>query len=283
MAASLECIWETPLLVGECPTWDEKNERLLFVDIRGKAYYSMDYTTGKTVKTDVPQAIGCLAMCENGDLLLSLEDGIYRTRKDGSLCLAHQPLKIKGERFNDGKIGPDGRYYVGTTGADFSGAFYRLEDGVLTELFDRCGCSNGIDWTKDGKTLYYIDSREQKVEKFAFSEQEHNVSDRETISEIPLSLGSGDGMTIDAEGNLWLAIWGGNCVQHIEAATGKILEKIEVPAKQVSSCCFAGKDLKDLIITTAAIRTDPKEDPEAGKIFRYRTDVAGVPFKRYIF
>lgn len=281
MNEKLEIIFDEPLLVGESPVWDEKKKQLYFVDIRGKSYYRMNYANGACEKIDLPQCIGCLAICENGDLLLSMEDGVYRRTSDGKLTLAHQPIKIKGERFNDGKVGPDGCYYVGTAGADFSGAFYRLQDGVLTELFDKCGCSNGIDWSKDAKTLYYVDSREQKLERFAFAADFHRLSARETISEIPLSLGSGDGMCIDVEGNLWLAVWGASCVQHIEAATGRVLDTIYVPAKQVSSCCFAGDDLRDLIITTAAIRTDPSEQPLAGRIFRCRVNVAGIPFNRY--
>ncbi len=281
MFEKLEIIFDSPLLVGESPMWDEINKQFYFVDIRGNCFYKMDYASGKYEKTDVPQMLGCMAMCDNGDLLVSMEDGVYRRTPEGALTLAHKPLKIKGERFNDGKVGPDGLYYVGTAGADFSGAFYRLQDGVLTEMFDRCGCSNGIDWSADGKTLYYCDSREQKLERFDFSCEAHGVSNRQTITDIPLSLGSGDGMTIDAQGNLWLAVWGGSCVEHINSKTGEIMDVIEVPAKQVSSCCFAGDDLRDLIITTAAVRTDPSEQPLAGRIFRYRANVAGVPFNRY--
>lgn len=279
MYEHLEVLFDTPLLVGECPTWDERKHRLLFVDIRGKCYYSFDYATGQTQKTDVDQMLGCLALCENGDLLLSMENGIYRTGANGALALAHQPLVLKGDRFNDGKVGPDGCYYVGTAGENFSGAFYRLQDGILTELFDGCGCSNGLDWSADGKTMYYIDSPTQKAEKFVFAS--HTVSNRQVVAEIPSALGCGDGMTIDARGDLWLALWGGSCVQHIEASTGRVLQTVPLPAKQVSSCCFAGDDLRDLIITTASVRTDPLQQPMAGKIFRYRTDVPGVPINRY--
>ncbi len=280
MNEKLEVIFDGSLLVGESPLWDEKEKALYFVDIRGKAYYKMDYKTLKTEKFDVPQAIGCIGLFENGDILACMEDGIYRHTKDGKLTLAHQDIKIKGERFNDGKAGPDGYYYVGTAGENFSGAFYRLKDGILTELFDKCGCSNGIDWSSNGKTMYYCDSREQKLEKFAFDEKNHSLSERQTIMEIDEFFGCGDGMTIDADGNLWLAVWGAYCVLHIEAKTGRILEKIDVPAKQVSSCCFAGDDLQDLIITTAAIRTDLSEQPMAGKIFRYRTNVKGTTMRK---
>lgn len=281
MDSELEIIFDRRLLVGECPTWDETTKELLFVDIRGKCFYKMDYHSGRYQKIDVPQALGCLALCENGDILLSMEDGIYRRTADGQMTLAHQSEAIKGERFNDGKVGPDGCYYVGTAGADCSGAFYRLRGNHLEQLFDGCSCSNGIDWSIDNDTLYYCDSNFHKLEKFCFSQATHTLSDRETILEIPQSEGVGDGMAIDTAVNIWLAVWGGSCLWHIDPRTGEILEKLQVPAKQVSSCCFAGPELKDLIITTAAIRTDEKTDPHAGMVFRYRAKVGGV--KTYKF
>ena len=279
--AKPEIIFEANLTVGEGPVWDGENNRLYFVDIRGQAYYAMDYASGHCEKFDTPQRIGCLAMCDDGSLLLSMEDGIYIADGSGNIRPAHKPTKIKGARFNDGKVGPDGYYYVGTMGDDFSGAFYRYGDGSLTELFGGCACSNGLDWTSDGKTMYYCDSRMHKIELFSFDGASHSLSDRRTLCEIPAEVGSPDGMTIDADGNLWWAIWGGSCVYHIEGATGKILDVIDIPAKQVSSCCFAGEDLSDLVITTAAFNRDLAEEPNAGNVFRVKPGVKGVPFNRY--
>ncbi len=282
MNKELEIIFDDNLLVGESPVWDEKQGLLYFVDIRGKCFYRFDYKTGAYKKTDVEQLIGCLALCENGDLLISMEDGVYRySEKTENMTPAHRPTSIKGERFNDGKVGPDGCYYVGTAGADFSGAFYRLQNGELRELFDGCGCSNGIDWIDGGRTVIYCDSREQKLEAFEFNRESHTLSGRRTITEISLELGSGDGLATDENGNAWLAVWGGSCVLHIDSKSGEVLDRIELPATQVSSCCFAGDDLKDLIITTAAVRTDLEKEPMAGKIFRCRVDVAGRAFNRY--
>lgn len=282
MDSRLEVIFEEQLLVGESPVWDEKTKQLYFVDIRGRCYYCMDYRTGSYQKFDLSQLVGCMALCLNGDLLISMEDGVYRkSGKEHTLKPAHAPVKIKGERFNDGKVGPDGCYYVGTAGENFSGAFYRLQDGILTELFDRCGCSNGIDWDEKKGLMYYCDSREQKIEKFLYCAKAHQVSGRELVTCIPETLGSGDGMAIDADGNLWVAIWGGSCVQHIEGSTGRILETVGLPVTQISSCCFAGEHLDELIITTASVRIDKKEQPEAGKIFRLRTNTRGKLFHRY--
>lgn len=142
---------KTKCIVGEGPVWDSKTQSLLFLDIRGQFIVKADYKTGKSTQIHLPQRIGCFALCENGDIIAGLTDGVYFIDKVGNLTLAHSPTKIKGDRFNDGKIGPDGAFYLGTSAADGCGAFYRLKNGVLTELFDGCACSNGLDWTADGK------------------------------------------------------------------------------------------------------------------------------------
>lgn len=282
MYENLEVLSAVNYEVSEGPMWDEKTKQFYFVDIRKKCYYKMDYASGKTEKIDVPQQIGCMAFCEDGDLIVSMEDGIYFRDPKGNLTLAHQPMKIKGRRFNDGKVGPDGCYYVGTTDDYHQGAFYRLKDGKLEELFGKCGCSNGLDWNGKGDIMYYVDSREQKVEWFDFSAEQHNLSGRSTIYEIPEEKGSPDGMTIDANGNLWVAVWGGWCVLNIDPRTGEVLRKIDMPVDKPSSCCFAGDDLKDLIITSASLNSDLKEIPQAGNIFRLRVDVPGCLFNRYV-
>lgn len=281
MFENLELISRTNCIVGEGPMWDERTQKLYFVDIIGSCYYAMDYSTGDKIKVDTPQQLGCMAMCEDGDLILSMQDGIYFRNSKGTLTLAHQPMSIKGRRFNDGKVGPDGCYYVGTTDDYHKGAFYRLSGGILTELFDNCGCSNGLDWSADTKKLYYCDSREQKVECFDFSIETHNVSNRLSILDIPEADGSADGMTIDAAGNLWTAVWGGWCVLNIEPSTGRILKKIELPVEKVSSCAFAGEDMRDLVITTASFKTSLEEQPLAGCTFRIRCDVPGCHINRY--
>lgn len=281
MFENLEIMMKENLIVGECPTWDEKKKVFYNVDIRGKCYYATDYASGKFEKVHVPQMLGCMALCDDADIILSMEDGIYFRNPHGVITPAHTSCEIKGARFNDGKVGPDGAYYAGTTDDSGNGAFYRLSDGVLTELFDHCECSNGLDWSSDLKKLFYCDSRKQKIEVFDFCLYKHNVSNRRTVFNIPESDGSPDGMTIDAAGNLWVAVWGGWCVLNINPSTGEILKKIEIPVEKVSSCCFAGEDMKDLIITTASVRTSIDEQPHAGNIFLYHSDVPGVCTNRY--
>ena len=265
-------------IVGEGPLWDADNNLLMYIDILGECFYTVDFSNNNITKTDVGQQIGCMALCENGDLLLALQDGIYRMTKNGEKKLAHAPLKIKGRRFNDGKVGPDGCFYVGTTDSNNQGAFYRLKDGVLTEVFEGCGCSNGLDWSADETKMFYCDTVLQKIEIFDFDKQTGTLSNRRTFAEIDEKLGKPDGFTMDAEDNIWLGLWDGGAVLEIKK-DGTFGTKISVAAKKASCCCFAGKDLNRLIITTAS-----KDDSEAYPLSGYTfiTDVNAIgkaPYK----
>ncbi|MBR4059214.1 MAG: SMP-30/gluconolactonase/LRE family protein [Lachnospiraceae bacterium] len=267
-------------IVAEGPIWNEITGELLYLDILGECIFIMSYKERITRKINVGQQIGCMAVCENGDLLLAMQDGIYRMDAQGNKVLAHQPIKIKGRRFNDGKVGPDGCFYVGTTDNNNEGAFYRLKDGVLTELFDGCGCSNGLDWTADETQMYYCDTVKQKIEVFDFDAASNRINNRKTFVNIPAEMGKPDGFCMDENNDIWLALWDGHSVLHIESTTGKVLSKLDVPAAKASCCCFAGEELSDLIITTASLR-DEGQYPLSGYIFKTRVGVKGKKTYRY--
>ena len=279
MTKELSAVYCAALEVGENPLWNPKNKDLLFIDILGKAVYQMQ-KPGNVTKTECPQQIGCAAICQNGDLLLALEDGVYRMNSKGSLTLAHQTVKIKGRRFNDGKIGPDGAFYLGTTDDNGQGAFYRLRDGILTELFHGCFCSNGIDWTRDTKHMYYIDSLKHMVEIFDFDADTGALSARRKFLDIPNDWGLPDGMTLDENDNLWVALWGGYRVIHIDKDTKEVIQEIKVPCPKASSCAFGGEDLSSLYITTASIN-DISQFPDAGKVFQIQPGVKGKAIHYY--
>lgn len=266
-------------MVGEGPLWDDRSNTLLFVDILGKCVFCVDYATGAIQKNEVGQLIGCMALCENGDLLLAMEDGVYRMNQTGEKSLAHQPISIKGTRFNDGKVGPDGCFYLGTADADGKGAFYRLKDGILEELFDGCGCSNGLDWSLDGSKMFYCDTPLQKIEVFDFDAESHSLKNRRTFAEIPKALGCPDGFCMDEQDHIWLGLWNGNAILEIRP-DGSFGERIEVPARKASCCAFAGKELDDLIITTAS-KEDAQAYPLSGYTFLRKMNVKGKKSFRY--
>ena len=264
--------------VGECPLWDAKTGIFRYLDIRGKCIWAKE--SDDFLKIALPQQIGCMALCENGDLLLGLEDAVYRMDKSGNLTRAHQEIKLKGRRINDGKVGPDGAFYFGTTDSNGEGAFYRLCDGFLTELFENCQCSNGIDWTYDGKHMYYIDSPKHLVEIFDFDITSGKLSNRRPFVSLPETAGLPDGMTLDENDNLWIALWDGGRVICIDTKTAKITDEIPVPCPKVSCCTFGGQNLSDIYITTAAM-TDTENFSEAGNVFKTNMGVKGKSIYYY--
>ena len=274
-----ELFENTKCIVGEGPVWDAKNNRLLFLDIRGQFIKSVDYFTGKSTQIDLPQRIGCFVLSQNGDILSGLTDGVYRIDKYGNITLAHNPIKIKGDRFNDGKAGPDGAFYLGTSSADGNGAFYRLKDGVITELFDGCACSNGLDWTADKTKMYYIDTPRQMIEIFDFDANSGTLSNRRKFMDIPKNWGLPDGMTLDTDGNLWVALWDGACVIQIDKDTKEIINKIEVPCPRASCCAFGGENLDELFITTAAFGDE--ENQASGKTYKIKVAARGAKVYKY--
>ena len=274
----MDLIYTENLEVGENPLWDHRRAQLLFLDIRGKCAYRG--TPGNFQKITLPQMVGCMAICENGELLFGLEDGVYRMKGGGELTLAHQKIRIKGSRFNDGKVGPDGAFYLGTADDGGRGAFYKLKNGVLTELFEGCACSNGIDWTNDYKTMYYIDSPRQTVEAFDFDITHGTLSNRRRFADIPKEYGLPDGMTLDERDDLWVALWDGHKLVHIDKNSKEIVEEIAFPCPKVSSCAFGGADLSELYVTTAA-KSDTDTYPLAGNVFKISTKVRGKKINYY--
>ena len=275
MYRTLEVLSRRHLTVGESPLWDEKKQQLYTIDVRGKAIQKVDWQTGETEDIPLPQMVGSIALTEEGALMVSLEDGIYLLDDAGGLQPLHEPVARKGDMFNDGKVGPDGAFYVGTMAANFGGAFYRLTpDGKMEELFDHVGCSNGMAWSRDEKTFYYCDSSTQLLEAFDFDKETGALSNRRTICAVPGGEGEFDGMTIDQRDHLWLGVWGGKCIYEVDPASG-IVGKIELPVSLGTCCAFAGEDMKTLIITSAAKGIDLLKEPLAGYTFRMNAPAPG--------
>lgn len=261
--------------LGEGPLWDYRENLLYFVDIEGQSIRQYDPVTKIEKVIPTPQLVGTLGLCKDGRLLAALEDGIYYT--DGeSFTLAHEKCEIEGTRFNDGKVGPDGRFYVGTMSREGNGAFYRLDvDGTLTKLFGGVFTSNGLDWSADAKTFYYNDSNFNRIDAFSFDIKTGELSDRKTVYDFGKE--HPDGMSIDENGNLNTALWGNSKVKTINPITKEIICEIKTPALQTSCTTFGGKDLKTMFITSASVnRLDDPKEILAGMLFSIKMPYKGV-------
>ena len=160
-------------------------------------------------------------------------------------------------KLNDGKCDPLGRLWVGTQPHDFSPgrcALYRIDtDGTVTTMLEQVGLSNGLDWSPDGATFYYIDSMSRTVDAFDFNAQRGSISNRRAIITIPAGEGGFDGMAVDREGCLWVAVFGASEVRRY-GPDGALLASVAISAPAVTSCAFGGVDGGDLLITSASIR-----------------------------
>ena len=242
----------------------------------------------KTKQTSTWQFEDKLAMvieCTGHHLLLALGTSLARfTPETGQLDrLVDIEPGITAHRCNDGACDSKGRLWAGSMHKQLlheAGSLYCIDEHlVVTKKVEKVSISNGLAWSLDNKRLYYIDSPTQKVQCYLFEEETGAIVFEKTAIEIPTELGGPDGMTIDAEGMLWVAHWGGFGVYRWNPITGDLLTKIEVPAPHVTSCAFVGENLDYLIITTARENmTDEalNQYPQSGNTFMAQTGVKGV-------
>jgi sugar lactone lactonase YvrE len=181
-------------------------------------------------------------------------------------------------RINDGKCDPRGRFFCGTMGLEkprAPGSLYRIDpDRTITRMLTGLGTANGLAWSHDQRTMYFIDTPTREVSAFDYDPDAGTMTNRRPSVKFPSDTGvRPDGMTIDADGNLWVAMYEGACVLGCDPRTGRIIERIDVPALKTTSCAFGGTDLRDLYITCA--HTDG--EPHTGAIWVARPGVRGVP------
>jgi sugar lactone lactonase YvrE len=280
-----ELVLDTQSDLGEGAIWNHKTGELMWVNITGKIlnFYNPKLKYNKEMFTG--QMIGTVVPSESGKAMIALENGFYQFDPEtGSKHFIIDPEKeISGNRFNDGKCDPAGRFWAGTMsleGKKKAGALYRLDpDRTVHKMIEGVTTSNGIVWSRDQTKMYYIDTPTREVMAWNYNNETGEISNPQTAIEVPEDMGFPDGMTIDSEGNVWIALWGGAAVGCWNPETGELLRTIDVPAKNVTSCAFGGDDLGTLYITTARQNTNEKElekFPHAGGVFKIRPGVKGV-------
>lgn len=285
-----ELVYDAKATLGEGPSWDAASGLLYWVDIAGGRIHRWSPSDGTDTYAEIGQMVGAAVPDTSGGLTLAAQHGFYRydllTRKLAPLGDPEEGLP--NNRFNDGKCDSRGRFWAGTMdmiGDSPSGALYRLDgDGRTAKMLTGISCSNGIAWSPDDRIMYYIDSPTRRVVAYEFDAESGNLGSGRTVIELAKDEGVPDGMTSDAEGNLWVAQWGGSCVSRWNPVTGKRLSKVELPAAKVTSCVFGGPRLDELYITTARIglsEEELREQPLAGGLFRYKAGVQGMPTYSY--
>jgi sugar lactone lactonase YvrE len=238
--------------LAEGPRWDAAGGRLLWVDIEGCKLHVLESGEDRAIAFD--SMVSAAAPTASRQVLVALADrlALVDLADESVRTLVRLPHGPE-VRSNDGACDAAGRFWIGTMALDEApgaGALYRY-DGRLERVLDGVTLSNGIGWTRDDTRMYYIDSPEQRVDVFDFELESGRISDRRPFVSIDDSDGIPDGLTVDDEGGVWVALWGGSCVRRYDER-GRLDAVLEVPAEKVTSCCFGGDDGRSLFVTAAA-------------------------------
>jgi sugar lactone lactonase YvrE len=269
--------------LGEGPVWDASRGLLRWVDIFAGHVHALDPATGEHTWFEAGDPVGAVGLTRGGGLVFALADGFALSDHDGQR-LSRVPgfgVDRAAVRFNDGKPDPWGNFCAGTMAWDETGSppgsLYRLgPDGTVAELFGDVGLSNGLDWSDDRRLFYYADSLSGRVDLFDTDPDTGLLANRRPFVIVPEADGIPDGLTLDAEGCAWLAVWGSGELRRF-APDGRLDTVVRLPARQVSSAAFGGDDLDTLYITTARgglTDAELREQPHAGDVFAC---VPGVP------
>ena len=264
---------------GEGPFWDTANDRLLLVDMLAGAVVEVD-AEGGARRHELGGVAAAIRARQDGGYVLAKEDRLALLGPD--LTEQQQLPSIFTDpniRMNDGGCDPQGRFYIGTMAYDETpgaGTLYRVDrDGSVGVTLREVTISNGLQWNRAGDTVCYADTPTGRMDSFDFDAASGAFSNRRTFTEISGG-GNPDGMAIDEEDGIWVALWGGSAVHRYDS-TGRLDLVVELPVSNVTACAFGGPDLRTLFISTSRQGLDEQDQPEAGAVFRYNASVRGAP------
>lgn len=275
---------------GESPHWNADKKALYWADIVDPHLYKYTPENGELVTFPIDIPVTGFGLRQSGGMVLASKTGLYLADAGLShLSLVIDPENDKADvRFNDGLVDPQGRFWAGTLNeVDFKasdGSLYRFTpDGTLAVMDTRLKGPNGMGWSPDHQTMYLVDCFAQLIYSYDFDPELGQVNNRRIFAEVPVENGMPDGLTVDNEGFVWNAHWGGWRVTRYDP-DGKIEREVKLPVQNVTSCTFGGDDLGDLYITTAWFLLNEEErkaQPFAGDIFRARPGVRGMPDSKF--
>ncbi|MFD5496914.1 SMP-30/gluconolactonase/LRE family protein [Streptomyces sp. GDS52] len=242
-------------VLGEGPTWDPATGRLLWIDILNSRVHTYDPATGRRTLRRTEQHVGAVKPRAGGGLVLNLRDGIGLLDPDDTFrWLRHEP--VPGRRGNDAAVAPDGTLWAGTMRYDEAtggGTLTRVTgDGTAETVLDDVTVSNGTGWSPDGRLMYYVDTPTRRIDVFDVDAASGSVTGRRPLAVIEDGAGFPDGLTVDAEGCVWVALWDGAAVRRY-TPSGALDRVVELPVPRVTACAFGGPGLSDLYVTTARV------------------------------
>jgi len=289
MEYQIEKLAAEEALIGEGPVWDVESQSLYWVDIQGGRFWNFDPTTGENELLHTGYNVAGVTRNRGGSLTVGTWEGVQLWNSDDDFKWLFQgehegrPFKL-----NDLIVGPDGSLYGGSAHLDSCTLFRFNTDGSVEIIDDGLDLCNGMGFSPDLSTFYSTDSPRHEIYKWDYNQSTREISNKRVFATIPSELGIPDGMTVDAEGYVWSAIWYGGTVVRIDP-DGKEERRVEFPAAQTSSAMFGGKDLNELYVTSATSGTGSTErtgwEPagfdmnsyRGGDLYRVKLDIQGKP------
>ena len=269
--------------LGEGVTWDASSHRLISVDILRGRIHLFEPRSGARRTITIGQPVGAAVPRQQGGLMLALRDGFATLdlESESLRFVAHVELDKPGQRMNDGACDPAGRFWAGTMCMQERpglGSLYRLDpDGTVQTMVTGVGISNGIDWNADRTRMYYIDSLTQRIDQFDYDLSTGAIGNRRACAVINPADGCPDGLTVDAEDGIWVALWGGSALRRY-LPDGTLDRVLRLPVTHPTTCAFGGPALEDLYITSATIRLSDEQrqqQPLGGAVIHCRPGVIG--------
>lgn len=285
-----EILVDQRALTGEGPSWDASHKVLYWVDIPRATIYVYNPATRQNQGIDLSKefsSIGSVVACQSGGLLFTPERKIayFDFEKLNYQVLAEVEINLPGNRFNDGKCDPYGRFLAGTMqnqpDGSLTGSLYSMDrDTKMRKILDGLVISNGLGWSPDYRTFYLADSYSKDVWAFDYDLETGNISHRRVAFTLLEDQGVADGLTTDREGMVWLALWDGACIQRWDPRSGELLSSYSFPAKRTSCPVFGGVQMNELYVTSAAVglaEADWETYPHNGALMRLKTEFTGMP------
>ena len=268
--------------LGEGPFWDSKRSRLHWVDIIGKKIISQNLDGSNIHVLEVDGNPGCVVLSDDGTMVAGVDNQISSLDGDGNLLrVLADTNEGSGLRFNDGKCDPSGRFWVGSMDRKEKNKLGSLYSWNSIEgLVNReqgVTVSNGMGWSPDNSLFYYIDSPTREVSVYDFDLSTGSINNKRRFISFSEEDGFPDGMTIDNEGRLWIAFWGGAKIMCVNPDSKAIEEVVSFPVSKITSCAFGGEKMDQLFITSAKVQVNEKDEPMAGKTFVVSLGVKGLP------
>ncbi|MFE2427343.1 SMP-30/gluconolactonase/LRE family protein [Streptomyces sp. NPDC059373] len=279
---AIELAFKADAVLGEGPTWDPVAARLIWVDILASRVHWYDPGSGGESLMATEQHVGAAKPRAGGGIVVNLRDGVGLYDADGAFRWLHRE-PVPGRRGNDAAVDAVGALWAGTMRYDEApggGTLRRvLPDGTAVPVLDDVSVSNGTDWSPDGTLMYYVDSPTRRVDVFDADPGTGDLRKRRTFATVEDGAGFPDGLTVDADGCVWVALWDGSAVRRY-TPKGKLDRVVEVPAGRPTACAFGGPQLTDLYITTATTGLGERalaEQPLAGSVLVVPDAGQGMP------